>query len=695
MASKILTVAALVGTAAADTVDEGSRPIMKVVRMLQDMESELKAELKDDKEVHEVLTCWCNTNRNDKTSAIDTANAKIAQLTATIEEAAAKIAELKEKRGATLAEINADHKALGEATELRMKENKEFQAAETDLIEAIMASKQAVTALSAQHPELAQLRTVARRLQNDSVQKLAAHGLRASDMVQLKAFLQEASGTLSFLQVPGMKSYAPQSGQIFGILKQMQEDFEASLADSQAAEKKAVADYESLKAAKEEEIAAGKKAMTQLDQDIAATTEKHATAEQELEDTETQLGLDTTFLANLNQKCAEAAATFDQRVKDRLDEIAAVEDTIKILNSDEAFENFGKTSSNPNSAGFVAGTAFLQTNVASALEQKLRQSAYDVLQRAASVSGNPRLALLAANVKLDAFGEVKAEIDKLVAELNVQQKDEIDHRDYCIKELNTNERDTAAADDKLSGLQAKIADLTKTIEDLAANLKATADENAEMQTQMKRGSETREGESAGNKQTIDDQRVTQMILAKAIDRMMQTYQADKLSVGKLQATLLQGAPHTQTSATHTDPGNGPAAFSDNAEQNGGGNKVISMLEMVVADSKKLEEEAMASEEDAQTAYENFMKESNKSIQSNLEAIVNMEEAKAKASDSLSQAKSDAKSTMSDLEDLAAVNGDLHKSCDFVLKNFDARQSARQAEIEAMKEAKNILSGMKF
>jgi hypothetical protein len=277
----------------------------------------------------------------------------------------------------------------------------------------------------------------------------------------------------------------------------------------------------------------------------------------------------------------------------------------------------------------------------------------------------------------------------------VQQKDEIDHRDYCIKELNTNERDTAAADDKLSGLQAKIADLTKTIEDLAANLKATADENAEMQTQMKRASETREGESAGNKQTIDDQRVTQMILAKAIDRMMQTYQADKLSVGKLQATLLQGAPHTQTSATHTDPGNGPAAFSDNAEQNGGGNKVISMLEMVVADSKKLEEEAMASEEDSQTAYENFMKESNKSIQSNLEAIVNMEEAKAKASDSLSQAKSDAKSTMSDLEDLAAVNGDLHKSCDFVLKNFDARQSARQAEIEAMKEAKNILSGMKF
>jgi len=683
--------AAVVGFAAAETLDEaGGDAIRKVVRMLQDMEAELKAELKDDKEVHEVLTCWCTTNRNDKTSAIEMANSKIAQLTAAIEEAAAKIAELKEKRGATLAEINSDHKALGEATELRMKENKQFQGQETDYIEAIMASKQAITALSAQHPELAQVRTVARRLQHARVPQLAAPGLKMAEMVELKAFLQQGSSGKSFLEVPG-ESYAPQSGQIFGILKQMQEDFEASLSDAQKAEQKAVADFESLKAAKEQELAAGKKAKTQLDEDIAATTEKHATAEQELEDTETQLGLDQTFLANLNDKCAKAAATFDKRVKDRLVEIGAVEDTIKILNSDEAFEMLGKSTFVQTSD---VGTAFLQTSSTSAMEQKLRASASDVLQRAASMNSNPKLALLAASAKLDAFGAVKAEIDVLVAEYNKQQKDEIAHRDYCIKELNTNERDTAAADDKLSGLTAKIADLEKTIEGLSADLKSTADENAEMQTQMKRASETREGESAANKQTIDDQRVTQMILGKATERMMAAYQADKLSVQKMTATLLQGAPHTQTSATHTDPGNGPAAFSDNAKQNEGGNKVIAMLNEVVADSVKLEEETVASEEDAQTAYENFMKDSNKSIQQNLESIVNMDEARAKASDSLSQAKTDHKATMSELENLAAVSGDLHKSCDFVLKNFDARQSARQAEIEAMKEAKNILSGMK-
>jgi len=49
--------------------------------------------------------------------------------------------------------------------------------------------------------------------------------------------------------------------------------------------------------------------------------------------------------------------------------------------------------------------------------------------------------------------------------------------------------------------------------------------------------------------------------------------------------------------------------------------------------------------------------------------------------------------MKNLEGLNTLNGDLHKSCDFTLENFEARQAARTAEIGALGEAKNILSGM--
>merc|ERR1719277_1110789 len=191
-------------------------------------------------------------------------------------------------------------------------------------------------------------------------------------------------------------------------------------------------------------------------------------------------------------------------------------------------------------------------------------------------------------------------------------------------------------------------------------------------------------ESADYQQTISDQRLTQMILQKALARMKEVY-----------AFLQQqpGAAHIATSGTHTDAGNGPARFTK-YEQNAGGARVVAALETIIADSKKTEDEAIASEEDSQSAYENFMKDSNKSITKSSQSITNMSEVRAKAKASLSLAETDLKQTVEKLGGLSEMLGDLHKSCDFVLDNFEARQAARAAEVDALKEANAILSGMK-
>merc|ERR1712039_768962 len=118
-----------------------------------------------------------------------------------------------------------------------------------------------------------------------------------------------------------------------------------------------------------------------------------------------------------------------------------------------------------------------------------------------------------------------------------------------------------------------------------------------------------------------------------------------------------------------------------------GSRVLRMLETIMADSRKMEDEAITAEEDAQQAYENFMKDSNKAITKYTEKIVNMKGAKAKAEEEL-------KATMEKLEELHETNGALHKSCDYILDTFDKRQAARAAEVDALKEAKAILSGSK-
>merc|ERR1719316_2022201 len=147
-----------------------------------------------------------------------------------------------------------------------------------------------------------------------------------------------------------MNSYAPQSGQIFGILKQMKEEFQENLSETQKAELKAQEEFKALKAAKEAEIAAGKKLVEEAEADLAVFQEKHAQATEELSATEEQVKTDKEFMTNLKKRCAETDEEYQERVKSRMEEITAVQDTIAFLSSDEAFDLFGKT----------VNTAFIQ-----------------------------------------------------------------------------------------------------------------------------------------------------------------------------------------------------------------------------------------------------------------------------------------------------------------------------------------------
>merc|ERR1719456_1157053 len=120
-----------------------------------------------------------------------------------------------------------------------------------------------------------------------------------------------------------------------------------------------------------------------------------------------------------------------------------------------------------------------------------------------------------------------------------------------------------------------------------------------------------------------------------------------------------------------------------------------MIQSIINDAKALEAEAVANEEDAQKAYEEFVKDTNASIEEKQKDIVNKSEEKAKAEADKTEAEEAKENVIIELEQLSNENADLHKSCDFVVKNFEIRQTARDEEIEALKQAKAILSGAKF
>merc|ERR1712007_17738 len=139
------------------------------------------------------------------------------------------------------------------------------------------------------------------------------------------------------------QSYAPQSGEIFGILKQMKETFESNLSASQKEEMANQKAYEDLKAAKEAEIAAGQEQIDTKTQELADTDEKNAQAKEDVEDTKKSLSADEQFLMMLKEKCSMTDSEWEERQKTRQLEMEACSKALAVLSSDDAHDLFTKT----------------------------------------------------------------------------------------------------------------------------------------------------------------------------------------------------------------------------------------------------------------------------------------------------------------------------------------------------------------
>jgi len=640
-------------TDAAASLDLKERPVSKVIKMLETMSSELAKEKEADQELYDKLSCWCETNGKAKTAAIAKANSMIEGLTSDIEAGTSKATQLEEQIAGLKDEIAKNDAALRKADAMRQKDLAEFNADEKDLMQSIQSLGNAVTVLSKHHSSFLQVdsKVEVRGLQH----ALRRANLTPDQKAQVQAFLQQPAG---------FQSYAPASGQIFGILKQMKETFETNLSDAQKDEKQAAEDFASLKAAKTKEINSATAMVDSKTQELAETEETNAANKQNLADTKDALAADTTFLADLKQRCANADAEFEERTRARNEEQKAVAETIAFLNSDEAHDLFGKT------MGFSQKAAVNR-----------RSRAVAALRAAAKKSGSKMLLHLAAVAQLDAFEKVKESIDNMVTELKQQQKDEVKHRDFCVEEFAENEKQTAIAQDELSDLGSSIEDLESTISTLKSELADHEAEIKDTKTQMTRASEDRELENADFQQTVSDQRAAQNILTIALQRLQQVY-------GFVQVKATVRRVHQEPGAAAPPPPEGFADYKQN--KNAGG--VLGMIQEIIDESKTMEMDAIKAENDSQAAYEEFTKNANASIKALMAAVRDKTEKKATGEAELVQAKSGHSKTLKDLEALNTYKGTLHGSCDFVMDNFDVRQEKRAQEMEALSQAKAILSG---
>jgi len=252
-----------------------------------------------------------------------------------------------------------------------------------------------------------------------------------------------------------VEGYAPQSGQITGILKEMKDTMEKGLADSTAAEDASKTNYAGLMAAKKKEIDANTNAIEKKTARHGELAVEIVNMVEDLDDTSKALLADKQFLADMDKNCSTKKDYYAVVQKTRAEELVALADTIKILNDDDALDLFKQT---------LPSASLLQTKVTDS--QARRQAV-----RALKSSSDPRLDLISLALKGKSvnFDKVLKMIDEMVVLLGKEQTTDDEKKAYCEANLDKSEDELKVLDQNVEDLDHSIEEGKEAISTLATN----------------------------------------------------------------------------------------------------------------------------------------------------------------------------------------------------------------------------------
>jgi len=437
---------------------------------------------------------------------------------------------------ATMAE---NRKGESEAQATRDKENQAFLKEETDLVKGIeqldegidilaaVGADQTVSGDSTSELLMAKDATAAAKAmfmsKKSVVKKLDEHMKEALRAASVFLDDKERGMMTSFLQGP-TANYNAQSGEIVGVLKNMNDTFTANLANARQVEAKALADFTAMKKVLDEEYDEASELFEKRKTEIGETAELISRTSSEMNTAKDRLAEDESFLASLTDRCAKKKADFDKRNMLRSQEEAAIAEAIAVLNSDAAFETFGKVSATSTGA-----TSFIQTSASQNKDaQKVRAAAGAALATASKKLHSMRLAKIAMELSTKSkaenpFTKVLENINSTVELIEAEEADDAQKLATCNSEQDINFAKRDAKKEKMD-------DLTATIGQLEISAKNTkkeiADEEADLaqnRADQKEATDARSEANAIFKENLKNLEDAERILAKATKVLVKYY----------------------------------------------------------------------------------------------------------------------------------------------------------------------------
>lgn len=631
-------------------------PVTKVVQLLNLMEAKLTLDQKEDDEIQVAMECWCNKTKAELEADIDESEEEIEKLKNAIQEGEKLVAEATDEIRTHDDQLEQLKTTNRQTYGLRSQQHAIFVESEKELTEIIAAVNAAIVALRKHNPTA----------------KAVFLDLPATRLRPLASLLVEHADTLNRLITPSQREelllftksqlrlgkmfvqpYESQSGEVYGTLTQMLEQFQTKLADLRDTENSQANETE---IAMNSGLEEAQKTQEQIDVHTLnrANNEKEVALHKfELARIEKVLEADKESLVDEHESCAASEEKHKRRKEIRDKEIRAVSQAADQLSGNR--DLFARTF-NPS---------FFQAR----LVKELPEQVWD------------------ADSRGEEFGTFITHLKELIGDLEVEMQEDTDEKDKCTEKQHSASMSLTSSTRRKDEMLAEQAELEKDVERLIHELKGLAAAASALEELLTKRSEMRVEENSVFQAIVDDQSTTKSLLEAAKGVLLGFY-------GERTSLVVEFAQQKHLSMAHDAPEK-PRGFDGEYERHPQSENVIDTIQEVIDDITVMLAEAKHDEAENQHLYERFVQDTNSALKTNEETKVSLETKQSEAENDLGELTEELNDHIGTMEQEKSNFEEGNTHCEHVLKNFDANRKAMEEELESYRRAIHILSGADF
>jgi chromosome segregation ATPase len=467
--------------------------VQKVIQMLGDMSAKVKDEKNAEQVAFAEFETWCKMEipATKKSIAkggetIELLNAEIAKLTSQAKVLGEEIGKLQ----SDVATFESEKKA---ATAQREKDNKAYIEESTDYGESVDALDRAIVVLMKKTADKPAASAVLLQLAESDRLPAQAKSVVASFLGLMGKDFMGAMGP--DYEAPEANAYENQSGGIIEMLKKLKDQFRTKLADCQKEEMNSKHAYDMVVQDLVDSIENSNQSIEEKKITKARKEEKAAQDKKELASTQTVKAEDEKTLADMEVECKEKKLSFGEKQQLRTEEIEAIAQATKILESGDVSGNAAKHLDLAQTSKAAVLTQLRGESSAGGVHGHVR----DFLASEGRRLHSPQLSLLAQKVGADPFGKVKKMIDDMITRLLNEANEDAQHEGFCDKEIGKSKVTRNKLSEDIDGLNAAVKDGEATIMMLAEEIKTLTQEVADLDGSVKEATKIRNEEKPRTK----------------------------------------------------------------------------------------------------------------------------------------------------------------------------------------------------